>query len=449
MARPWPAVAGSECPQRDRRPLGAGAGRVPVQRRVAGDDGVHYAGTEDHPFEERVRCQSVRPVNARASGLARRPQVRERRGAVEIGEHAAAQVMSCRRHREPVAGRVEADIPERPMDGREPLGKILETGAIEPHILGAGIGELAGDGSAHDIARRQLLHESPAALGPQDCAVPAQGFGNEGTRHGWMVQGGRVELHELGVGHRHARPHRHGDPVACRLGRVRRDSEQLAGTPAGEENVCGLDADDAACRVERKHARAAPVLDEEVEREPVLEDGGGARLDRSHEGALHFGPCGHPAGVEDPRHRVTTLAGAGQAPRRAAIEHGPEGDQLVDAGRALVDEHADGRFVAQSAACPQRVGEMQVGRVLVTGQHGCDAALRPPRRRLLELTLREHPDAGLGEPSQPNGGREAGDPAPDDEHVETTGHVLGVPAAAVAVSAESATAEALALFPGL
>ena len=121
-----------------------------------------------------------------------------------------------------------------------------------------------------------------------------------------MVQSGRVELHELGVGHRHAGAQRHCDPVARRLGRVRRDGEQLAGATAGQHHVTSLDSLDPASWVEGQYAGATPVLDEEVEREPMLEDGGGAGFDGRDEGALHLDAGRRPGQVEALEHLAPT-----------------------------------------------------------------------------------------------------------------------------------------------
>jgi hypothetical protein len=119
---------------------------------------------------------------------------------------------------------------------------------------------------------------------------------------------------------------------------------------------------------------------------------------------------------------VSTLAGPGEVPRRATVEHGPEGDELVNPPRSFVDEDAHGGFVAQAGACPQRVGEVEIRRVLVTCEDGRHATLGPARRRLVELALRQHPDAHTGQLGEANGGREAGDAASDDENVEGAGH---------------------------
>jgi hypothetical protein len=62
---------------------------------------------------------------------------------------------------------------------------------------------------------------------------------------------------------------------------------------------------------------------------------------------------------------------------------------------------------------------MEVGRVLVTGEHCGDATLGPTRGRLLELALGENTDTGPSELSEADRRGEPGDAAADDEDVET------------------------------
>ena len=62
---------------------------------------------------------------------------------------------------------------------------------------------------------------------------------------------------------------------------------------------------------------------------------------------------------------MTALAGQGQQPAGLAVELGAERDELAHPPGPLVDEHADRVDVAQPGAGGQRVGQVQVGRVLV------------------------------------------------------------------------------------
>ena len=79
----------------------------------------------------------------------------------------------------------------------------------------------------------------------------------------------------------------------------------------------GLDALQLAGGVERHDAAAAAAFDDEIEGEPLLENGGRAVPHRGHEGPLDLGAGGGAAGVQDAGRRVTALAGSRQLARRA------------------------------------------------------------------------------------------------------------------------------------
>jgi len=114
---------------------------------------------------------------------------------------------------------------------------------------------------------------------------------------------------------------------------------------------------------------------------------------------------------------VATLPGSRESTARAPVEDRAKRDELVDALGAFVDEYTNRSFVAQSRSGAESVRQVEVGRVLVAGQHGSDASLRPTCRRLLQLALGENTDPGppswQGEPP-----RQARHPAPDHEDVE-------------------------------
>jgi hypothetical protein len=90
----------------------------------------------------------------------------------------------------------------------------------------------------------------------------------------------------------------------------------------------------------------------------------------------------------------------------------------VDALGAFVDEYTNRSFVAQSRSGAESVRQVEVGRVLVAGQHGSDASLRPTCRRLLQLALGENTDPGPAELGKANRRGQARHPAPDHEDVE-------------------------------
>ena len=88
-------------------------------------------------------------------------------------------------------------------------------------------------------------------------------------------------------------------------------------------------------------------------------------MHRRDQGPFDLEAGGRPAGVDHPGHRVAALAGQLQAAALVGVEHGAEGDQLVDPARALVDQHAHGVGVTEPDAGGQGVGQVEVGGVLV------------------------------------------------------------------------------------
>ena len=189
-------------------------------------------------------------------------------------------------------------------------------------------------------------------------------------------EGGRVELDELDVGHRHPRAQRHGDPVGGGLGRVGGHREQLAGATAGEQGVRGPH-DVRTTGPGHPHAHAATALDHQVEHEGALVDADGGAVHGLDQRPLDLDPGGHAAGVHDAGEVVPALAGQVEVAVGVAVEHGPETDQLAHRDRALLDEGAHGIDVAEPAARGHGVGHVEVGAVDAGGEHGGDAALGP------------------------------------------------------------------------
>ncbi len=98
-----------------------------------------------------------------AGDLAGRPQPGKRGGAVEIGQHATAQVVRGGRHRQEVPGRIQTDRSQAGGDGREAGLEVLEVTAVEPHVVGA-LGQHRGeDGPRDDVTGQQLVDEPLAA----------------------------------------------------------------------------------------------------------------------------------------------------------------------------------------------------------------------------------------------------------------------------------------------
>ena len=327
---------------------------------------------------------------------------------------------------------IEADGPKRGGNGGKSGVERRQLGGIEPQVLDALGPHPLSHGPTDHVSWGQLVDEPFAAGVAQQGAVAPQRLRQQRAGHGRVMEGGRVELHELDVGHRHAGPEGHGHAVGGGFDRVGGDGEQLPGAPGGQNGVGGPHLDHPAFGVEGPHPAAASVFDQQVEGEPLLHHGGGRGPGGVDQGPLDLGTGGRPAGVDDPGGGVTALAGQGQGSSRLAVEHGAHGDELAHPGGALVHQDPDGVGIAQSGAGGQGVGQMEVGRVLVPAEHGGHTSLGPTGGRLGQLRLGQHahPDVpGRTSPSpvgaqgggQPHGGRQPGHTTAQNENVESGG----------------------------
>ncbi len=128
---------------------------------------------------------------------------------------------------------------QRGADRGEALAERLESGGVEPEVVDALVEHPPGHRTGDDVTGLQLVHE-PLALGvPNEGAVTPERLGQQGPRHLRVVQRGRVELHEFGVGHGRAGAQGHRDPVAGALDGIGRDREELAGATGGQQHVGG------------------------------------------------------------------------------------------------------------------------------------------------------------------------------------------------------------------
>ena len=123
---------------------------------------------------------------------------------------------------------------------------------------------------------------------------------------------------------------------------------------------------------------------------------------------------GRVAGVQHAPHAVRRFAPERRPSVRVAIEARAPVDQLAHVARAFLDEHVDGRLVAQSVAGADRVRRVQRGAVVVADRRR-DAALRVAGVALARIGLGEDGDAPGGR--QRDGRAQSGDAAADDEKV--------------------------------
>ena len=285
-------------------------------------------------------------------------------------------------------------------------------------MVGAVDVELGGDGAGDDVAGLELVDEALAGGVAEQGAVTPQRLGQERPGHGRVVQGGGMELDELDIGDRRADPQGHRHAVTGGLHRVGGHRVELATAARGQQHVPGPHLEALTVLVEGHHARAPAPVDQEVERERALEQHRRRLAHRHHQRPLDLDPSGGTAGVEDPGVAVAPLPGEEVLALLVLVEHRPHGDELVDPGRALVDQDPDRVEVAEAGAGGERVGQVEVGGVGIAAEHGGHAALRPTSRGLGQLALGEHADLHAVHVGGPHGGGEAGDAGTEHEQIE-------------------------------
>lgn len=153
-------------------------------------------------------------MHAGAGHFARGPESGARRVAIEVGAHATHGVVECRRHRQEVAGRIEAGSLQHRVDAGELRRKVGKAARIEE---GAAIGIGLGDGAGHHVARGKLaagiiIQGEATPLGiDEDRPGPAHRLGNQrGRVHPGQLERRRVELEELEIAQLPRPPHAPG-----------------------------------------------------------------------------------------------------------------------------------------------------------------------------------------------------------------------------------------------
>ena len=226
-------------------------------------------------------------------------------------------------------------------------------------------------------SRERVLvdHEADAVLVAQDRALAAERLRQQRPRHARVVHRGRVELHELDVGHGHAGPQRHRDAVAGRHRRVRGHREQLARAAGGEHGVPGPQLErHAARRRARAPRRSGPSsTTRSTEKHRSRTSIEVERADGVGERALDLGAGRVAARVHDPRQGVPALDARARARRRAVSNSAPSSMSSRTRSRTLGHQHVHGVDVAQPRAGDERVGLVERGRVA--------ARRAPPRPR--------------------------------------------------------------------
>ncbi len=205
----------------------------------------------------------------------------------------------------------------------------VEAGGVQPEVLHSLFPHPLGHGPADHVARSELVDEAITSCISQQRAMSSEGFGQEGSGHGRVVERGRVELHELHVGDRHSCTQCHGQTVGRRFCGIGGHRKQLAGASGREHRVGGAHVDGPSVRAEGAHAAAPAALDEQIEREPLFEHRRSRGPGRVDQCPLDFRTGGGAAGMDHPCGGVAALTGQRKCTARPAVEDGAHRDQLT------------------------------------------------------------------------------------------------------------------------
>ena len=302
-------------------------------------------------------------MHTTARGLTTRPEPGQVAGAVEIGNHAAGEVVRRGGDRQEVERGVETDGAHRAPDRGKTLGEVGDFRGVEPHVVEAALDAAARDRPGHHVAgcevgeRVLLRHEREAIVVAQDRAFAAQRLRQQQTRARRVVEGSWVELHELHIGHCDAGPKGHRDAVAGGDRRIGGDREALACATGGDHRVAGPHLTRRAGGVERAHANRAATLHQEVGDEPALADFDVEFARRGREGALDLGAGGVAACVDDAGDGVPAFTGLGQG-RAEGVESGAERDQLTNAVGSFGHQYPHCIHVTEMRTGGDGVGEV-------------------------------------------------------------------------------------------
>ena len=297
---------------------------------------------------------------------------------------------------------------------------------------------LVVDGARHDVAGGEILqrvvalHEGGAVAAPEDRTLAAHRLRDQERAGARVVQGGRVELHELHVGHGRAGAVRHGDPVAGGNVRVAGVEVDLAGPSRGKERDAGGEGlHRAALDVQHVRAQAAVFVElflqhlrlgDEVDGDMVFVDGDVVvRQGRLDQGALDLA-AGDVLGVQDAPLAVPPLAGeVVRLAARVLGELDPPLDQVGDHLGAVLNHTAHHLFVADAGAGHQGILDVGVEGVLGRGDRG-DPPLRVVGGGLRYIAFGEQGNGPVGRRLQREG--EPRDAATDHQkitlHLHTT-----------------------------
>ena len=252
---------------------------------------------------------------------------------------------------------------------------------------------MARVGDVERLAQVVVLEVAPSLRVEEDAALAARRLGDEDPGAG---KAGGVVLDELHVLERNAGAVGHRHPVAGLDRGVGGEGEDAAATAGAEDHGFRLhDAHDAGAQLDGGDPLAAPVLDEEARREPLVVTLHLRVLEGGLEERVQHVEAGLVGGVPGPPDAHAAEGADGDAavllpaPRAAPVL------ELDHLARGLVHEGLDGVLVSEPVGAADRVVDVIVEGVVLL-DHGRGAALGGDRVAAHWVDLREHRDVEIG-----------------------------------------------------
>ncbi len=223
---------------------GGGSGRASFSDVLGGSLPPHQT------LEEGCAGQAIGSVKAGARHLAHGIEIVDGGPPHLVGPNPAAGVVGRRHHRDQIGGDIDPvgepgliNVGEALPD---PIGRD-EGAEVQVDVGHVPLQHLGVDAPGHQVPgcevlplRAVLLHERLAVGMDQSGPGPTNGLGDEGVRGVGVVEGGGVELDELGIDDPGPGPVRHGQTVSSSSGGIRGPEEDLAQAAGGKDGLLCL-----------------------------------------------------------------------------------------------------------------------------------------------------------------------------------------------------------------
>ena len=296
----------------------------------------------------------------------------------------------------------------------ERLGETVARAELHGPLLG-----VSGIGNVERLAEVVVPQIAVAMLIDQDAALAAGGFGHEDAGAG---QAGGVVLDELHVLEGHAGEVGHGEAIAGLDGGVGSEGEDASGAARAEDDGLSEDRPElAAAELQRGHALAVALVDQEAGGEPLVVADDAGVLERGLKEGVEHVEAGLIGGVPGALKAHPAEGTHGHAAVRLSAPTAAPVLQLDQFLGRFLHEGLDSVLIAEPVAAGDRVVDVVLQRVSVL-DHGGGAAFRGDGVAAHGVDLGDDGDVevwvGLGDG---DGGAQTGAAAANDHNIVLNG----------------------------